>query len=255
MRTLTRSFVVAFSLALLATLPAAAEDLTIVMKDDKGATQTQYYTSTMARHAMGDRDSIIDLATGTITMVDHARKEYSSVTLDQLEARMKETSAQMEQAMANVPPEMRQKMEEMMGAAVGATTVTKGGTRTVAGYDTQQYTITVGESMKTDLWTTTALQFPFDPARFRKMATFSTSVAANPMMKNAARMAEKVKEVPGFPLAESTTMKMMGRTTETSREAVEVKKGPVSAGVFAIPPGYKQVESPILRRGRVNQPR
>ena len=217
MRMLNRSFVVALSLALLAALPAAAEDLTIVMKDNRGAAQTQYYTTTMVRHAMGDHDSIIDLGAGTITMVDHQKKEYSSVTLEQLEAALKEASAQMEQAMADVPPEMRQKMEEMMGGAMGAIAVTRGGTRKVAGYDTQQYTITMGENVKTDLWTTTALQFPFDPTQFRKMASFSNPFAANPMMKSAAKMAEKMKEIPGFTLAESTSTKMMGRATEIGR--------------------------------------
>jgi hypothetical protein len=255
MRMLDRSRVVALALALLAAGPAAAEDLTVVMKDGKGATQTQYYTSTLVRHALGDHDSIIDLAAGTITMVDHQKKEYSVVTLDQIEAALAQTSAQMEQAMANVTPEMRQKMEEMMGGAIGAIAVTKGGTRKVSGYDTQQYTITMGENLTTDLWTTTALQFPFDPAQFRKMASFSNTFAANPMMRSAAKMAERMKEIPGFTLAESTSIKMMGRTTETSREAVEVKKGPIAAAAFAIPGGYTKVESPLLKRGGGSRPR
>ena len=119
------------------------------------------------RHNMGDRDSIMDFATGTITSIDNKKKEYSQVTLEQMEAAMKQAAAQMEQSMAKVPPEMREKMEQMMGGGVAAITVTKGGTKKVAGYDTQQYTIAMGENMKTDLWATTGLQFPFDPTQFR----------------------------------------------------------------------------------------
>jgi hypothetical protein len=234
---------------LLGALPAAAEDLTVVFKDNKGATQTQYYSASKMRTAAGDSDTILDFGAGTITTVDHKRKEYSRVTLAQLEAAMKQATAQMEQAMANVPPQMREKMEQMMGGAVGAVTVTKGGTKKVAGYDVQQYTITMGQSMKQELWTTTALAMPFDPAQFRKMTGFSSSFGGGPMMKGAAQMAEKMKEVQGVPLSETTTISMMGRNTEIAREAVEVKKGPVAAEAFVVPTGYKEVESPALKMG------
>lgn len=232
-------------------LPVAAEDLTIVFKTNTGALQTQYYTSNKARHNMGDRDSIMDFATGTITTIDNKKKEYSQVTLEQMEATMKQAAAQMEQAMAKVPPEMREKFEQMMGGGVSAITVTKGGTKKVAGYDTQQYTINMGENMKTDMWTTTAIQIPFDPAQFRKMSSFS--MPSGPMMKNAGKMAEKMKEVQGFTLADAVSIKMAGRTTDTSKEAVEVKKGPIPAEAFAVPAGYKKVESPMLKMGQMGK--
>jgi hypothetical protein len=243
--------------ALTALPVAAAEDLTIVFKDGKGALQTQYFTSNKVRHNMGAMDTIMDFATGTITSIDNTKKEYSQVTGEQMEAamkqgeaQMKQSQAQMEQAMAKVPPEMRQKMEQMMGGATEAITVTKGGTKKVAGYDTQQYTITMGESMKRDVWNTTALQLPFDPTQFRKMSGFSGPMAGGPMMKNAAKLAEKMKEVQGFTLAETTSFKVMGHGTDTSKEAVEVKKGPIPAETFAVPAGYKKVDSPMLKMGQ-----
>ena len=236
----------------LTALPVAAEDLTIVFKTNTGAVQTQYFTSNKARHNMGDRDSIMDFATGTITTIDHKKKEYSEVTLAEMEAAMKQAAAQMEQAMAKVPPEMREKMEQMMGGAMGAITVTKGGTKKVAGYDTQQYTIDMGENMKTDMWTTTAIQIPFDPAQFRRMSGFAMS--GGPMMKNAAKMAEKMKKIQGFTLADAASIKMAGRTSDTSKEAIEVKKGPIPAETFAVPAGYKKVESPMLKMGQMGKP-
>ena len=240
-----------FAGLVLAALPVAgADDLTIVFKDGKGALQTQYFTANRMRHNMGDHDSIMDFATGTITSIDNKKKEYSQVTLEQMEAAMKQASAQMEQAMAKVPPEMREKMEQMMGGATGVITVTKGGTKKVAGYDTQQYTITMGENMKHDVWNTTALQFPFDPTQFRKMSGFSGPMAGGPMMKSTAKLAEKMKEVQGFTLAETTSVKVMGHGTDTSKEAVEVKKGPIPAETFAFPAGYKKVESPMLKMGQ-----
>lgn len=233
---------------------AAAEDLTIVFKDGKGALQTQYFTSTKMRHNMGDRDSIMDMATGTMTSIDNKKKEYSQITVEQLEAvmkqneaQMKQAQAQMEQAMAKVPPEMRQKMEQMMGGVTEAITVTRGATRKVAGYDTQQYTIAMGASMKTDMWTTTALQLPFDPTQFRKMSGFSGPAMGGPMMKNAAKLAEKMKEVQGFALASTTMVAFMGKSSTTSREAVEVKQGAIDPSVFALPAGYKKVDAPLMK--------
>ena len=114
MRVSNRSLALAGSLSLLAALPLAAEDLTIVFKDGKGATETHYFTATRMRSSRADHDAIIDFASGAMTMVDHQKKEYSTVTLNEMEAAMKQASAQMEAAMAKVPPEMRQKMESMI---------------------------------------------------------------------------------------------------------------------------------------------
>jgi hypothetical protein len=58
---------------------------------------------------------------------------------------------------------------------------------------------------------------------------------------------EKMKEVQGFALAERTTFSIMGKTTSSSREAVEVKQGPIDPSVFALPAGYKQVKAPGMK--------
>jgi len=264
MRAFERSLAMTASALVLAALPALAEDLTIVFKDNTGSTQTHYFTATKMRTSGGDHETIMDFSTGTITVIDKKKKEYSQVTVEQMEAAMKQAQAQMaqaqaqmEQAMAKVPPEMREKMQQMMGGMgagfAGAITVTKGGTRKVAGYDTQQYTITMGDMMKHDVWNTTSLQLPFDPAQFRRMSGFANPAAFGPMMKGMSKMAEKMKEVQGFTLAETTSIKMMGRGNDTSKEAVEVKKGPIPADAFAVPAGYKKVDSPMLKMGQAGK--
>jgi hypothetical protein len=264
MRVFERSLGIAASALVLAALPAVAEDLTIVFKDNTGGTRTEYFTAAKMRTSGGDTETIMDFSTGTMTMIDNKKKEYSQITVEQMEAAMKQAQAQMaqaqaqmEQAMAKVPPEMRERMQQMaggMGAAfAGAITVTKGGTRKVAGYDTQQYTITMGEMMKRDVWNTTSLQLPFDPAQFRRMSGFANPAASGPMMQGMAKVAEKMKEVQGFTLAETMSIKMMGRGNDTSREAVEVKKGPIPANAFAVPAGYKKVDSPMLKMGQAGK--
>ena len=90
---------------------------------------------------------------------------------------MKAMSAQMEEAMAKVPPQMREQMAKMMGGAASAVEVVKGESKTVAGYSCQAYTITMGR-MRQETCNTTAITPPFDPSNFAKLARIST-----PMMR------------------------------------------------------------------------
>jgi hypothetical protein len=241
---------------------APAQDLTVVYKETggKAGTSTQYFTKERMRTSGAEHDSIVEYATGKITSIDHKKKEYSEVTLAEMEAQMKasaaemeKASAQMKQQMESMPPAMREKMEKMMGGVAEATTVTKGGTRKVAGYDCQDYTIAMGQAVKTQTCNTTALKLPvpeIDYQRFAAMASPFKGMANNPMGKGMSQLAEKMKEVQGLPLAETTTVSILGKTQTSGREAVEVKQGPVDPSVFAIPAGYKKVSAPGLKGGR-----
>ena len=74
-------------------------------------------------------------------------------------AKMEEANAQM-RADGRCRPRCGEKMEQMMGGAAASVTVTKGGTRQVAGYTCQDYTVAMGQAMTTKICATTALQFP-----------------------------------------------------------------------------------------------
>jgi len=249
---------VALAFAVLAS-PVLAEDLTIVFKTSGSGgagTSTQYLSSERMRTHDAERDMIFEYGTGRIVTVDHKKKQYSETTLAEIEQAMKAASAQMEQQMANIPPAMRERMQKMMGGMTGEVTVTEGGTRQVAGYDTQQYTVKMGDNMTMELWNTEDLQPPIPNVELRKLASFTgpmATMAQNPMFKGMADFAEKMKEIAGYTLADHTTVKMMGRSIETSREATEVKTGPIPASEFdvaAIAPGYKKVESPLTQIGK-----
>jgi hypothetical protein len=242
----------------LLTGPAFAQDLTLVYKDTESGTLTsQYFTKEKMRRNGPDSDSIVEYATGKIISIDHKKKEYSEFTLAEAEARMKEAAAEMEkqtaqmqQQMQSMPPALREKMEKMMGGVAESITVTKGGTRKVAGYDCQEYLITMGQSLKQNTCNSTAIKFPvpeLDLKRFEGFASGAAGMANNPMFKGAAKLGEKMKEVQGFALAETSTFSMMGKTKTTGREAVEVKQGPVDPAAFALPAGYKKVPSPLLK--------
>jgi Domain of unknown function (DUF4412) len=242
-----------------AALPVRAEDLTIVSRAKTGnapeKTTSQYFTKERVRSNMGDQDSIFEYGAGKMTHIDHKKKEYSEFTLAEMEAQMHKAAAEMEKMNAqfqNMPPEIREKMEKMMGGGAGAVTVTKGATRKIAGYEAQQYTIAMGANLKMETWNTTALQFPVPEADLKKFASFAGAMgpmAQSPMFKGVSKLTEEMQKIQGFALATTTEIQMMGRSTITTSEATEVKPGPVPASVFEIPSGYKKVDSPIAKMG------
>jgi hypothetical protein len=242
--------------------PVLAEDLTVTFKTSGtggDGTSTQYYSSERMRSREGSQDTLFEYATGTITSIDHGKKEYSEITLAEIEEAMKAARAQMEQAaaqMESMPASIRERMQKMMGGIGGDVTVTQGGTRQVAGYATQEYIVTMGEGTKMSFWNTTDLALPVPEVDLRKLTAFTGPMAAmaqNPMFKGFGQLAEKMQEMKGFTLASSTSVNMMGRSHESTREATAVKAGPIPASqldVASIAPGYKKVESPLSQIGK-----
>ncbi len=250
----------AAAVASLLAAPVLAEDLTIVFKATGGGgagTTTHYYSSEKVRTGDSVNETIMDYAAGKIVSIDHKKKEYSEITFAEMEAglkaaaaKMDEANAQMQQQMASMPPAMREKMEQMMGGAASAVTVTKGGTRQVAGYTCQDYTLAMGQAMTMKMCATTALQYPLDYRKYQALAGSAAGMANNPMFKGMGKMVDEMKKIEGITIAEATSMKMMGRSMDSSREAVEIKKGPIPAAAFdvaALTQGYKKVAHPVTK--------
>jgi hypothetical protein len=245
----------AVALSFVIAAAAAAEDVTIVYNltengQPKG-TSTQYVGSEKLRMSGPDSDLIVEYASGRFVSIDHKKKEYWETTRDEMNAQLAQTTAKMEEqqkkmqeSMQNLPPAMREKMGNMMGAIAAQVTVTPGtGTKKIAGYDTKPYTVSMGEMMKQEMWNTEAIPFPVPAIDARN----SMMTLGNPMMKGAKDLVEKMKQVKGIPLAETTTVKILTKTTTTSREATSVKTGPIDPSAFALPANYKKVASPLAK--------
>ena len=171
-------------------LSASAEDLTITFKSSDGSTPTHYYSKDRIRMNSGKTDTILEFASGKIVLIDNQKKEYSEMTIAEIDETMKAVSAQMEQALSGMPPQMREKMAGMMGGGAGEATVTKGETRTIAGYPCQTWKVAMGTTMTQESCNSTALTPPFDPANFQKMSRISV-----PMVQGVDKMFKK------FPVA------------------------------------------------------
>jgi hypothetical protein len=145
---------------------------------------------------------------------------------------------------------VQKKMQGMMGAAVASVDVKKTGTtRKIAGYNCDNWTITMGPT-KTEHCVTTELPVPVQTwDAYRDFAEGMRSMMASmgPMAKGVTDMAAKMKEMRGYPLATSTSMSMMGHSSSSSSEVVEVKKGAIPASAWEVPAGYKKVDNPMLK--------
>jgi hypothetical protein len=234
---------------------AAADDVTIVYNltengQPKG-TATQYVSSERLRMTNPESDIIVEYASGRFIAIDHKKKEYWETTRAEMEKQLAQVSAQMEEqqkkmqeSMANLPPAMREKMGNMMGALAAQVTVTPGtGSKKIAGYDTKPWVIAMGDMMKQETWNAESVPFPTPAIEARN----SMMALNNPMMKGAKDLVEKMKQVKGVPLAETTTVKILTKTTVATKEATSVKTGPIDASAFALPAGYKKVESPLAK--------
>ena len=255
-------------LVLAAALPAAAQDLTIIStltKDQNPpVTTTSYFSSDKLRTVSADGNEVLaEPAAGKFTMIDNKKKEYYVVTKEDLQAaaaamqaqmsQMSQMQPQLQEQMKNLPPEMREKMAGLMGGMAATVNVQKGtGSRTIAGYHCDNWTISIGDLSRTEQCLSTDLQFPAQLwDAYQDFAnSMKSAMSAGPMGQAFAQMKEKFKDVKGFPLASNTTTRILGRSSTSSTEVTEVKKGPIPATAWQIPAGYKLTESPMAKLTR-----
>jgi hypothetical protein len=245
----------ALTLLTLAATPLFA-DLTITSKVTKDGGDPQsaisYISGDHVRMAQPDGNQVIvDFTTSAMTMVDSAKKQYWTMTKadwDALAARMNEAMNSPE--MKNMPPEMQQKMEAMMGGMMKVDVQKTGNTRTIAGYKCEEFNINIGTFSKSTECVTDSLKLPAQSwAKYREFTDrLKTMMAAmGPMMKSVGAMQEQLKKVHGFPVASNTTVSIMGHTSTSTSEVTSVKEGAIDASVWQVPAGYTKVDSPLQK--------
>lgn len=222
-----------------AAVPIAAEGLTVVSKvsGPKGTppTSTQYIAADGIRTSDGRYDTIFDLASGRIIQVDHKKKAWAETTLEEMRAHF----AELEEMMAGNP------MMEMMAGKATEVDVQKGsGGQSVAGYDCDWYALTLGKKIRFDICAAPGLKAPAGYYDASKMAY----AAMGPMGSRFEKLWEEMKEIDGFPLVTKMDTKIMGMKLVTESEATEVRKGPIPAGAFDPPAGYKKKKSPYEKK-------
>jgi Domain of unknown function (DUF4412) len=218
-------------------LALAAEDLTVISKVTIGGrtgTGTQYLSSSKSKSSDAETDTIIDFPTGQMTFIEHRSKSYWETSLEEM-------SAYMDRLYRDV------KDNPMLASMFGgsdAVSVEKGkGSRKIAGYACDDYTMKMGENFVFEICAAPALQPPPQYYEGRKLSY----AAMGPMGKRFAAMFDEMKKIKGFPLASDVDADMGMVKMQVTSEATEVKKGAISATTFEIPAGYKKKASPFKR--------
>lgn len=250
-----RSAITTFALLALGVSSAFA-DLTFTMKQTKdgGAPENavSYISAERVRMSQPEgSDILFDLTTGDMTVIDRNKKQYWVMTKsdwDAIAAKMKEVSNSPE--MKNLPPEVREKMQAMMGGMMAVNVEKTGNKRKVAGYNCDEYTVTIGQFSKTTECVTNELKLPTNVwARYTEFRDRLKTIASamGPMAKNIESMQEQLKKVQGFPIQSTTTVSIMGRTSTSTSELESVKEGAIPASAWQIPAGYTKVDSPASK--------
>ena len=244
-------------------LSVSAQDLTIVSKvtHDGGPAKTaiSYISSDHVRMSQGDdAETIVDMRSGQMTTLDDKKKTYYITTrqdMDAFAAKMRDqmNSPEMknaQQAMKKISPEDQKKMDAAMSSMFAVDVRDTGTTRKVAGYTCENWKVTMGQFSTTEECLTNDLKFPAQAwTMYRGFADSMKSVMSSmgPMAKSAASMQEQFKKMKGFPLANKTTIDIMGHKSVSSSEVTEVRRGPIPASAWDIPSGYTKVDNPMLK--------
>ena len=259
-----RAMAISVTLCLAASIAAASDGVTITSKHTKdGATTTatSYITEDHARWSTPDGVVIMDPKAGTMTIVNDAKKTYSVITkqdIDTASAQMKEQMNSPEvqkaqEAMKNLPPEQRQRMEAAMGSMFAVDVQKLGTSHKIAGYNCDDYTVKIGQYSSTEECMSTDVKFPMQTwEMFKSWSDTMKGMAAamGPMAKGMGNMQEQLKKVRGFPLSSKTTVNVMGHSSSSSSEVTEIKNGPIPASAFDIPAGYTKTDSPMAQMGK-----
>ena len=193
-------------------------------------TSISYFSnSSMKTTGANGNDVIMRYDQGKIISVDHKKKTYSEMTVEELQQKINEAAKSM-----NANKEQMEALKKMMGQSFGPVSVTKEGPgETIAGYATEKYLVT--GPMEMQIWAAPELKIPGAYYDMMKL-----NVPQNPLF-DMGKMFEEMKKINGLGLKTIMTMKVMGRTMTTTTIVTDIKKGPIPASTFEVPAGYKAV--------------
>ena len=251
---------------LLALIPTSAiADAKInyrTIEGNGGAMQSLLIGNGRVRSDDGAQTSVIfDAGTRAMIVIDHDRREYTKIgqaEMQQMGAALSQAMQQMEQALANVPPEMREQMKGMMGGAMTGlgneplvTVENTGRTETVAGHACTVYrTImqgrTINESCMGELSAlgelSAADRATLDAA-MSMMREMVEQLTSGPLAQFASLTPFKAGRVP----LRITDMSAGGRNTS---EFAGVENTALPSDAFDVPTNYKEqkLDIPDLMR-------
>jgi hypothetical protein len=204
---------------------------------------------------------VVDGVAKKILLIDQEHKSYREITeasAKQMKERMDEGKARMAERMKSLPPDQRQRAEQMMsrfggGAPTDVKYQSLGTKKTVAGFGCEMYRVQIGALSDHQAcyapWGSN-LVTKAEAAQFKKLAADMEGFG---VMGNLA--GETWNNAPGIPI-EQTYFGADGKTVEATHVLKSVTRGPAPAGAFEVPAGFARQEMPTggpHRRGGMGQ--
>lgn len=210
--------------------------------------------------------TLIDINNGTMTIVDTARKTYTTGTMKEFCGTMagvqKQMMAGMEQAMASMTPGQRQMMEQMMGKGAQRpdpkVSIRKGARGDViAGFKTTRYTVSVDGRPRKEVWLTSDSDLMQDLKPYLDRVLEMSDMSSCGMKEGGmmggefnVESSDAYKKLmhQGYPLREKDIPGGPGRMTARLREVTSLKRQSIPDSEFALPKGYKKMSFSEMMR-------
>jgi hypothetical protein len=243
----------------------AAQGVVIVEKTTvNGASETHQIQITPQRMRAdvvgpgGPTTVVFDGTRQVLYMINNGRKSYSEMTkadADQVGSQLSGAMAQMQAALASMPPEQRAQMEAMMkgrglpGMATNApTTYKRGGTQRVGRWTCDVYEMQVNGQRTGELCTVSAQTLGLTAADFAvssQLAEFMRSILPQGV-EAMFQVGTGANGFAGVPVRRVANV--LGR--ETISEMTDVSRQDVPDAAFTVPAGFTKEAFGGLGRGR-----
>lgn len=225
-------------LAALFTLPALAEEDGLYIETLNrssgltGETPREEVSKTYIAHgkmkvasAQPDgTDMILDPATGTMTFLNQAQKQYYQIDVKGMMEGMSQPGMEQMRAMME---QTQIKVEDT------------GQTRKIGEWDCNLYKVTKTGMMEIqqEIWAAKGVDLDLD--RFTNLMSMSGPDGL--LGDSAAAQAQRaeMEKVKGYPILTKTRMQMMGSTMETESEVKVIRHEPMPTSLFEIPADYQ----------------
>ncbi len=270
---LANTVAIAIAVTGLAGAPAyAADGILIAQKVTNGdkttTTETQIEKTRMRTEVTGPNGRrnimVFDGGAQVMRMIDEEKKEYSELTkadVDRLQAQMQGAMAQLQQQMANLPPEQRARMEAMMqGAGRGIAGMAAaqrpeyrktGGTDRVGRWTCEKYEGMRNGAKASEMCTVDPSAAGFTAADFeitKQFGEFFSKMMPQGMDRLFSVGTAGPTGFSGFPVR-SISFDNNGKVT-TTMELTDVSRQNFPDSLFAVPAGFKKRDFPGAGRGR-----
>ncbi|MBK1721667.1 DUF4412 domain-containing protein [Thiocystis violacea] len=172
-------------------------------------------------------DMILDPATGTMTFLNDAAKEYYQINAKSMMEGMSQPGMDQMRAMLEQNKVSVEKTDE---------------TQKINDWNCRKYLVhkTGMMEIEQEIWATEDVDI--DLQRYTDLMSMSGPAGLLGDSPAAKAQREEMDKVKGYPILTKAKMQMMGANMETESEVKVIRKEPMAADFFEIPEGYAQKE-------------